>query len=833
MSRIQKKQAQEDGSLQEFSFVSDESPPAQLRYQGLRFQITLVYAVQFLPRNEWEHCRFDNELPIKVHKRICDVVNCPGKTGDVVLNVLEKQWARMGLSKHDCVSGTGDGGGENEGTSGVHSQLEQVRHDYVRRRCLGHLPWRVADQALHALGELHTKTKAISQFLHEGGTWNRFKTLAVTSQNDGGLGLFADGSPQYAHVFGTGTPRNIDERPDTTCSLLEFLNCRHQVLEQVTRLDIATRILQGKTNQIARESLISATDFVSRRVAFVLLKKALFVYYYIEGKEHVAMHTSMKDLFDRAGNIISNTRLDEYVLKFLGHSMAEVRASGLNSEMHWAEIAVRMSPGVADSEKNALVGPMIYLVDTVVFRMQAHLSLTAHNILRTTWSAARILSTNPTEAQQAAKELLFDYKRGLMILRSDQMTTFEKALTTNTPVFKQLQDFARLDQPVRLWQGGGKYADVFTFLANRFCGAPDHVLDAESVHAQWQYLTSGRRGIKLKMLNAILKLRHHYFTHGGLPRHEELEQWLEEICQARRARYRALVADGALAPNFVLDHPFRERFNLRATDAAIIHAVDHNDDDAADKSNADQNVETSFANYVRFLFQPHNLYCFTALPGPRKYVFITENKSIPYRDKARLDQASGRHLNVVWYETTSEIDIDEELLQAEELIKPCCGDGHSLPVEEMTIAEMCVTAGYDIPPEDMTPDFADRDAEKMHERRALNHCIHHFESRRLLSRGWSRIVNTASGIDIEQHVFQMRPVDDMTKMALARALQTRDGFTDDVRKRVWQLSWATLKDALDDTPSGSTALAKAVAGPKPRAKAKVARVPKAKPKAGG
>ena len=144
-----------------------------------------------------------------------------------------------------------------------------------------------------------------------------------------------------------------------------------------------------------------------------------------------------------------------------------------------------------------------------------------------------------------------------------------------------------------------------------------------------------------------------------------------------------------------------------------------------------------------------------------------------------------------------------------------------------------MTAGYDIPPEDMTPDFADRDAEKMHESRALNHCIHHFESRRLLAGGWCRIVNTTSGIDIEQHVFQMRPVDDMTKMALARALQTRDGFTDDVRKRVWQLSWATLKDALEDTPSGSTALAKAVAGPKPRAKAKVARVPKAKPKAGG
>ena len=557
------------------------------------------------------------------------------------------------------------------------------------------------------------------------------------------------------------------------------------------------------------------------------------MYYYIEGKEHVARHTSMKALFDRAATIISSTELDEYVLKFLGHSMADVRAAGLNPQRHWAEIAVRMSPGVADAEKEALLGPMIDLADKVIYRMHAHLTLTARNILRSTWSAARILSTNPEEAHQAANELLRAPSDGLMYLRDDQMTAFEKALMKKQPVFDQLQAFARLDRPVRVWQGGGKFADMFIFLANRFCGAPDHVLDAESVHAQWQYLTAGRHAMKFKLLNAVLKLRHHFFTQGGLPSHAELEPWLEHICEARRERYRALLEDGALAPSFVNDHPFRERFNLRAIDASLIEGEDHNEDDAADKSNADRDVEMSFANYVRFLFQPQNLYCFTGLPGPTKYVFIIENKSIPYRDRSRPDQAVGRHLNVVWYEAASGINIDEDLGAAEEFIKPCAGDGHALPAQEMTIAEMCVAAGYYLPPEDMTPDLADRDAEKMHESRALNHRIEHFESRRLLAGGWCRIVNTTSGIDIEQHVFQMRPVEDMTKMALARALQTRDGFPDDVRKRVWQLSWATLKDAWEDTPRGSVALAKAVAGPKPRAKAKVARVPKAKPKAGG
>ena len=76
-----------------------------------------------------------------------------------------------------------------------------------------------ADQGSKELGEEHAKTKSISAFLHEGGTWNRFKHIAVTPVAQGGLELFLDETPEYMHVFGTGSPINMHERPDTTCAL--------------------------------------------------------------------------------------------------------------------------------------------------------------------------------------------------------------------------------------------------------------------------------------------------------------------------------------------------------------------------------------------------------------------------------------------------------------------------------------------------------------------------------------------------------------------------------------------------------------------------------------
>ena len=135
--------------------MTDESPAAALRYQGLRFQITINYFVRFLPLEEWEDALFDEKPPCTRHTRLCDVMSCSGKKGADLLDVVAKQWQRLGCYKEDCVGGTGDAGGENEGAEGLHALLEEAKPDYVRRRCLAHLPWRCADQVLNAIGDHH------------------------------------------------------------------------------------------------------------------------------------------------------------------------------------------------------------------------------------------------------------------------------------------------------------------------------------------------------------------------------------------------------------------------------------------------------------------------------------------------------------------------------------------------------------------------------------------------------------------------------------------------------------------------------------------------------
>ena len=90
-----------------------------------------------------------------------DIVHCPGKKGEDVLRVVDKQITNIGLVRHDAVGGVGDGGGENEGAAGVHRLLEIEVPSYVRRRCFGHLPWRVADAGIDEMGDLDVAGKSI------------------------------------------------------------------------------------------------------------------------------------------------------------------------------------------------------------------------------------------------------------------------------------------------------------------------------------------------------------------------------------------------------------------------------------------------------------------------------------------------------------------------------------------------------------------------------------------------------------------------------------------------------------------------------------------------
>ena len=98
----------EQGILAGVTIATDESPPKQPRFGGLRFQITLLYVGTYKSLAEWELL---DDPPITRTSVLGDIMHCAGKKGKDVWGIPEKQLLRLGLSTHDVVAGVGDGGG--------------------------------------------------------------------------------------------------------------------------------------------------------------------------------------------------------------------------------------------------------------------------------------------------------------------------------------------------------------------------------------------------------------------------------------------------------------------------------------------------------------------------------------------------------------------------------------------------------------------------------------------------------------------------------------------------------------------------------------------------
>ena len=62
--------------------ATDESPPSQARFGGLRFQVTLVYAPVWRPENTWDHSA---DPPLDAESYLADICHCPGKDGVTVM----------------------------------------------------------------------------------------------------------------------------------------------------------------------------------------------------------------------------------------------------------------------------------------------------------------------------------------------------------------------------------------------------------------------------------------------------------------------------------------------------------------------------------------------------------------------------------------------------------------------------------------------------------------------------------------------------------------------------------------------------------------------------
>ena len=482
------------------AFVSDESPPSGNRYTGLRFQITWLY-IPYIPSSEtWDSAIYNDKHPIRVEKICCDIMNVEHKTGIATYDVIRRQIDRFGLSEYDIVAGVGDGGGENEGTQGVHSLFEEVDATYVRRRCAPHFAWRTFAAGTTAMGGVHSRTVALNNYLRDGVTWSRLASIAVQDPEQDGLGLFAEGSQEFANIFGSSPPRLCDERPQATLDFYRWLMNREPILRLLINCDMRMRNLTGSDAVVALQTINSNEDWSLRRVNTVLLQKSMFMFLFMRKHDYTAAgELSFEQLINKASDIVTSTECTDEVLETLG-----IAGTGMDLAVsHWVEVSVAHMPGLDDHQRDELLPEAMRSVTTVAMAIASHMRLTSANMIRSTWAAAGMLSKNAAKA----KEYAIMFQDHIIRRPEASQTPFEREFINNDALMNELGRFADANPPELLWRGQGRYKELYIFLASRFLSAPDHVLDAEGTHALWKWIETFKRNVSFRLLNAVLRMR--------------------------------------------------------------------------------------------------------------------------------------------------------------------------------------------------------------------------------------------------------------------------------------------------------------------------------------
>ena len=220
------------------SFTSDEAAPNNRSLVGLRFQVTHLYYLLWEPRERW-HAKVIG-MPFRRFRVMTDMMHAPHKTGDETLKIVARQVERKGVLMSDICAGAGDGGGENEGISGVHTLMTAYNGSYVRRRCFGHLAWTVARAGLGMM-ESRKAVDALETYLADGVTWTRLSAIATSTVHQGGIALMRYQSTLYKFVFGKSPPHIIDDRPETNVAFLEWLIPRERHILPCVEKDLEQR----------------------------------------------------------------------------------------------------------------------------------------------------------------------------------------------------------------------------------------------------------------------------------------------------------------------------------------------------------------------------------------------------------------------------------------------------------------------------------------------------------------------------------------------------------------------------------------------------------------
>jgi hypothetical protein len=294
-------------------------------------------------------------------------------------------------------------------------------------------------------------------------------------------------------------------------------------------------------SRAAIDNLGQIRQRMRRRVLQEILERCLYLLYFNSKHPVVAPESTWDSLLQKAVHLILGLDITPSVLgKF---KVSESDLDDLEPKPKtWVELAILQAIGDMDQVPDYLPEALAFH-RAVTDRAAAHLNLVADNTYRTTWLAAKLLSKDATLARDAACSLV----RHLATTRPGNRTHFEQHLFSNDYLWQNLENFSKADPPVLLWHDHGKYQSLFKFLAPRFLLAPDHVLDAERVHARWQWICSQKRGLQIQTLNATLRLMHYLEHNQAMPSHQDLLPHLEAERLEHKVAWRALAADEEVA----------------------------------------------------------------------------------------------------------------------------------------------------------------------------------------------------------------------------------------------------------------------------------------------
>ena len=379
--------------------------------------------------------------------------------------------------------------------------------------------------------------RALAAYLVDGTTWNRHREIATTSVPQGGLALFRDGSPECKAIFGKSPGAIISSRPDTDLQFLKLLEGKEHVLHKLATKDLEQRSLSAETKAAIR-NLGDIKARINRRILAELIERCFFLLYWNGHHTTVASETSWDTLMNLMVSGIMDLEISEKVLERFSTTEEDLVAMDPRPKT-WVELAVYHVVQERDLVAERLPEALEFH-RKVSDQAGSHLKLLADNTFRTPWIAAKLLSKNKTLARDSAVALV----KHLVTTRPGNRTSFENHLFNTEPLWKALEEFSKAEPPVLLWHGRQQYEALFKFLAPRFLLAPDHVLDAERVHARWQWHCNERRALKIHTLNATLRLVHYMENNQNFPSMEDLLPNLDAERQQHRLALEALDAEG-------------------------------------------------------------------------------------------------------------------------------------------------------------------------------------------------------------------------------------------------------------------------------------------------